>query len=446
MSDNICAIATPYGTGAISIIRCSGPDSISLVNNIFKGKNLNKVPSHTIHYGRIVVDNEIIDEVVCNIFIGPHSFDGENTVEINCHGGVYVTNRVLRALLDNGFRLAERGEFSKRAFLNNRLDLTQAEAVMDIISAENSLALKSGQSSLRKSTTNLINTFREKLLDLLAKIEVNIDYPEYEDSIEVTHEYLRPLLKEMMADMNVILANSEISTIAIHGIKTALVGKPNVGKSSILNMLLDEEKAIVSAIPGTTRDLVEGSLNVGNITLHLVDTAGIHESDDYVEKIGIERSTKAIKEADLIFLVLDSSKPLDSTDEELLKLTENKKRIILANKSDKPVVIDVKGMILVSTVDKTGLEELKNKLLEVTNIDTLNFDEGKYLANERQMDLMRKASRSLKQALDAEELGMDIDLIEIDVQQAFDYLGQITGEAYPEELITALFTKFCLGK
>ena len=359
MSDNICAIATPYGTGAISIIRCSGPDSISLVNNIFQGKNLNKVKSHTIHYGRIVVDNEIIDEVVCNVFIGPKSFDGENTVEINCHGGVYVTNRVLRALLDNGFRLAERGEFSKRAFLNNRLDLTQAEAVMDIISAENSLALKSGQSSLRKSTTNLINTFRDKLLDLLAKIEVNIDYPEYEDSIEVTHEYLRPLLKEMMADMQVILSNSEISTIAIHGIKTALVGKPNVGKSSILNMLLDEEKAIVSSIPGTTRDLVEGSLNVGNITLHLVDTAGIHESDDYVEKIGIERSTKAIKEADLIFLVLDSSKPLDSTDEELLKLTENKKRIILANKSDKPVVINVKGMILLSTVDKTGLEELK---------------------------------------------------------------------------------------
>ena len=317
---------------------------------------------------------------------------------------------------------------------------------MDIISAENSLALKSGQSSLRKSTTNLIKVFRDKLLDLLAKIEVNIDYPEYEDSIEVTHEYLRPLLEEMMHDMNIILANSEISTIAIHGIKTALVGKPNVGKSSILNMLLDEEKAIVSSIPGTTRDLVEGSLNVGNITLHLVDTAGIHESDDYVEKIGIERSSKAIKEADLIFLVLDSSKPLDSTDQELLKLTSGKKRIILANKSDKPVVIDIDGMILVSTIDKTGMEELKEKLLEVTNIDSLNFDEGKYLANERQMDLMRKANNSLRQALNAEELGMDIDLIEIDVQQAFDYLGQITGEAYPEELITALFTKFCLGK
>lgn len=446
MNDNICAIATPYGTGAISIIRCSGPDAIRLVNSVFKGKNLNKVPSHTMHYGRIMDKDNVVDEVLCNIFIGPHSFDGENTVEINCHGGVFVTNKVLHVLLENGFRLAERGEFSKRAFLNKRLDLTQAEAVMDIISAENNLALKSGQSSLRKSTTKLISSFREKLLDLLAKIEVNIDYPEYEDSLEVTHEYLNPLLKEMMAEMKEILTNSEISTIAIHGIKTALVGKPNVGKSSILNMLLDEDKAIVSSIPGTTRDFVEGSLNIGNITLHLVDTAGIHESDDLVEKIGIERSAKAIEEANLIFLILDSSRPLDEIDEKLLDLTKNKKRIIICNKSDKPVFLDIQDAIYLSTVEKTGMEELKKKLLEVTNIESLNFDEGRYLANERQMDLMRKAANSLRQAIQASELGMDIDLVEIDVQQAFDYLGQITGEAYPEELITALFTKFCLGK
>lgn len=446
MSDNICAIATPYGTGAISIIRCSGPDAITLVSKVFKGKNLNKVPSHTIHYGIIMDNGTVVDEVVCNVFVGPHSFDGENTVEINCHGGVFVTNKVLHVLLDNGFRLAERGEFSKRAFLNKRLDLTQAEAVMDIISAENNLALKSGQSSLRKSTTKLISNFREKLLDLLAKIEVNIDYPEYEDSLEVTHEYLIPLLNDMMKDMKEILANSEISTIAIHGIKTALVGKPNVGKSSILNMLLDEDKAIVSSIPGTTRDFVEGSLNVGNVTLHLVDTAGIHDSEDLVEKIGIERSAKAIKEADLIFLVLDASRPLDQTDYELLELTKNKKRIIIGNKSDKPVFLDMDEAIFLSAVEKTGMEELKEKLLEVTNIESLNFDEGRYLANERQMDLMRKAANSLRQAVQAAELGMDIDLVEIDVQQAFDYLGQITGEAYPEELITALFTKFCLGK
>lgn len=446
MNDNICAIATPYGTGAISIIRCSGPDAISLVNSVFKGKNLNKVPSHTMHYGRIMDKDNVVDEVLCNIFVGPHSFDGENTVEINCHGGVFVTNKVLHVLLENGFRLAERGEFSKRAFLNKRLDLTQAEAVMDIISAENNLALKSGQSSLRKSTTKLISSFREKLLDLLAKIEVNIDYPEYEDSLEVTHEYLNPLLKEMMAEMKEILTNSEISTIAIHGIKTALVGKPNVGKSSILNMLLDEDKAIVSSIPGTTRDFVEGSLNIGNITLHLVDTAGIHESDDLVEKIGIERSAKAIEEANLIFLILDSSRPLDEIDEKLLDLTKNKKRIIICNKSDKPVFLDIQDAIYLSTIEKTGMEELKKKLLEVTNIESLNFDEGRYLANERQMDLMRKAANSLRQAIQASELGMDIDLVEIDVQQAFDYLGQITGEAYPEELITALFTKFCLGK
>ena len=446
VNDNICAIASPYGTGAISVIRCSGPDAIKLVTNIFKGKNLTKVPSHTIHLGRIMDNGEVVDEVLCNVFVAPRSFDGENTVEINCHGGVFVTNRVLKTLLANGFRLAERGEFSKRAFLNGRLDLTQAEAVMDIISAENDIALKSSQSSLRKSTSKLIKEFRDKLLDLLAKIEVNIDYPEYDDVIEVTHEYLEPVLKSMLKEMNQILKNSEISTIAIHGIKTAIVGKPNVGKSSLLNMLLDEEKAIVSSIPGTTRDLVEGSLNIGHITLHLIDTAGIHESDDYVEKIGIERSSKAIKEADLIFLVLDASKPLEDVDYELLKLTENKRRIIIANKTDKLVMWNLSDVVFISALEKTGILELSEKLAEVTNIDSLNFDEGRYLANERQTNLMSKAHNAIKQAITAMDLGMDIDLIEIDVKQAFEYLGQITGEAYPEELITALFTKFCLGK
>ena len=307
MVENICAPATPYGSSAISIIRCSGPDTFKLINKIFKGKDLTKVPTHTMHFGYIMDGKEIIDEVLCNVFVGPKSFDGENTIEINCHGGVLVTNKVLSLLLRSGFRMAERGEFSKRAFLNKRLDLTQAEAIMDVIGAQNDIALRVGTNSLRKSTTKLIKAFRDDLLDVLAKIEVNIDYPEYEDSVEVTNNYLLPLIDKMLVDMKDILRNSEISKIAIHGIKTAIVGKPNVGKSSILNMLLDEEKAIVSDIPGTTRDLVEGSLNVGNITLHLVDTAGIRESDDYVEKIGIERSTKAINEANLIFLVLHYS-------------------------------------------------------------------------------------------------------------------------------------------
>lgn len=446
MMDNICAPATPYGTAAISIIRCSGPDAISLVSKVFKGKNLTGVPSHTIHYGFIVEAEEVIDEVLCNVFVAPKSYDGENTVEINCHGGILVTNRVLQVLLNHGFRLAEPGEFSKRAFLNNRLDLTQAEAVMDIIAAQNTIALKASQNSLRKSTTKLITSFRDQLLDIMAKIEVNIDYPEYEDSIEVTQKYLQPVLIDVYRQMEQILKNSEISKIAIHGIKTAIVGKPNVGKSSLLNFLLDEDKAIVSDIPGTTRDMVEGSLNVGNITLHLIDTAGIHQSEDTVEKIGIERTERAIEAADLIFLVLDVSKLLDDTDQALLEMTKNKKRIILANKADKTPLWKLEDMVLVSAKEKTGLSALTERLQIVTNLSELKVDDGQFLANQRQIDLMVKAHKALKQALTACEMGMDVDLIEIDIKQAFDSLGEITGQTAPEELITALFTKFCLGK
>ena len=446
MVDNICAPATPYGSSAIAIIRCSGPDALNLISKIFKGKDLSKVKSHTINYGHIFDGDEIIDEVVCNVFLAPKSFDGENTVEINCHGGVLVVNRILGALLKIGFRLAEPGEFSKRAFLNKRLDLTQAEAIMDIISAQNEIALKVSQNSLQKATTNLIKSFREKILNILAQVEVNIDYPEYEDSIEVTHDYLLPAIKDLINGMQEIIKNSEISKIAIHGIKTAIVGKPNVGKSSILNLLLDEDKAIVSDIPGTTRDLVEGTLNVGNITLHLIDTAGIRQSDDVVEQIGIERSNKAISEADLVFLVMDVSKLLDDADQALLDLTKNKKRIIIANKCDKMPLWSLDDMILFSAHDNVGMEELRKALIKITNIDSLDIEQGKFLANQRQVDLMQKADNSLQQALNACEMQMDIDLIEIDIRQAFDYLGQITGEACPDELITALFTKFCLGK
>lgn len=446
MVENICAPATPFGTSAISIIRCSGPLAIEFVNAIFKGVNLNKVASHTIHLGSIMDQDEVVDEVLCNVFKAPHSFDGENMVEINCHGGIYVQNRILQLLLKSGFRLAEPGEFSKRAFLNHRLDLTQAEAIMDIISSQNSIALKASQMALRKSTSSLIEKFRDKLLDLLAKIEVNIDYPEYEDSIEVTHTYLMPILTEMLQDMKDILSNSEVSKIAIHGINTAIVGKPNVGKSSLLNLLLDEDKAIVSDIPGTTRDLVEGSLNIGNMTLHLIDTAGIRESDDTIEQIGIERSSKAIQSADVVFLVLDSSRVLDKEDEKLLVLTKNKKRIILANKADLHPAWVLEDSIPFSTVTGFGLEELKKELLKITQIDTLKLDEARFLGNQRQIDWMKQAYDHLRQALDACHMGMDIDLIEIDVKQAFDALGTITGQASQDELMTALFTKFCLGK
>ncbi len=446
MLDNICAIATPYGTGAISIIRCSGPKAIEYVNNIFKGKNLNKCASHTIHYGYILNNGEVVDEVLCNIFKAPNSFDGENCVEINCHGGPFVTSEVLKVLLKSGFRLAERGEFSKRAFLNKKLDLTQAEAIMDIISSNNKLALKSSTNSLRSKTAKMIKEFRDKILQILAEIEVNIDYPEYEDSVEVTHNYLTPIIDEMLNDMEHILDNSTISTVLVSGIKTAIVGKPNVGKSSLLNMLLNEDKAIVSNIAGTTRDLVEGMLNIRNITLHLIDTAGIRKSDDYVESIGIERSEKAIKEADLVLLVLDSSNELDEEDYKLLDLTKNKKRIIIANKNDLKAKWNLDDVIYISALNKEGLEELADKIYEITNISNFNVDDDKYLNNERQVSLMEKAYEALKSAKKGIENEIDIALIDVDIKEAFDSLGEITGDAYPTELIDALFTKFCLGK
>ncbi len=445
MQDNICAIATPYGVGAISIIRCSGPDAIKYVNNIFKGKDLTKVKSHTINYGYIVDKDTIIDEVLCNVYLAPNSFDGENMVEINCHGGVFVTNKVLTLLLNSGFRMAERGEFSKRAFLNKKLDLTQAEAIMDIISANTDMALNASNNSLRKSTLKLITKFRDSLLDIIAKIEVNIDYPEYDDAVVITNEYLKPVIDTMLKDMKKILKNSEISTVAIHGVKTAIVGKPNVGKSSLLNLLLEEDKAIVSDIAGTTRDIVEGNVVLGNVTLNLLDTAGIHEASG-IEAIGINKSEKAIKDADLILLVLDSSKPLDQDDYKLLDLTKDKKRIIIANKKDLKPSWNDNEAIYISTFEDDAIDILQDKILEITKINELTNLDGEYLNNARQVSLLNKAYNSLLEAEKGINFGKDIELIEIDIKDAFDYLGEITGESNPEELITALFTKFCLGK
>lgn len=446
MIDDICAIATPYGTSAIAIIRCSGPNAISKVNNIFRGKDLTKVNSHTINYGYIIdKDEKIVDEVLCNVFIAPNSFDGENMVEINTHGGVYVTNKVLQTLLSNGFRMAENGEFSKRAFLNNKLDLTQAEAIMDIISSTNDLALDASFSSLRKSTLNLIKGFREKVLDIIAKIEVNIDYPEYEDAVEVTNNYLKPIIDELLVEIKQILENSKISTLVIHGINTAIIGKPNVGKSSLLNLLLEEDKAIVSDIAGTTRDIVEGRVVMENITLNLLDTAGIHESSG-IEAIGINKSIDAIKKADLILLVLDSSKDLDEDDYKLLDLTKDKKRIIIANKNDLEKKWDNDEAIYVSTFDNKTITILQNKIMELLKVAEFPNLGNRFLNNERQISLLKKAYQSLLEAKAGIDYNKSIELIEIDIKDAFDYLGEITGEANPEELITALFTKFCLGK
>lgn len=443
--DNICAIATPYGKGAISIIRCSGKDSINLVNKIFKGKDLTKAKTNTISYGHIIDNNEIIDEVLVSVFRSPHSYDGENSCEINCHGGVYVTNLVLEALLKHGFRLAEPGEFTKRAFLNHKMDLTSAESVMDIVNAESKLALKSSLNALNSHLHNLISKLREKILNILAEIEVNIDYPEYDDAVVVTHDYLIPHLNDLILEMENILANSKISRIIINGVKTAIVGKPNVGKSTILNMLLGENKAIVSDIAGTTRDIVEGHIRLGDISLNLLDTAGIRDDSDYIESIGIAKAKETIKEADLILLVLDLSRDLSQDDLNLIDLIKDKSHLLIANKSDLSPKWHRDDVLVISAKNNDGLLELKDKIYEILKINDFNVN-NPTLNNIRQKQLMEDSLKSLKEALNSCLNYSDISLIEIDIKEAFDSLGEITGETYPEELITALFTKFCLGK
>ena len=447
MFDKICAIATPYGVGALSIIRTSGEGCISAVNSVFKGADLDDVPGYRIKYGYIVDGDTVIDEVLVSVFRGRKSFTAEDSVEISCHGGIFSTNKILETLLKNGFRMARRGEFSERAYLNKRIDLTEAEAIMDIISADNMTSLKASTNSLRHSTKNLVNSFRNKLLNVIASIEVNIDYPEYEDAEEITDTVLIPRLEELIIDMENILKKSRISKIAVHGITTAIVGKPNVGKSSILNMLLDEEKAIVSNYEGTTRDTIEASLSLGNITLHLVDTAGIRESDDYVENIGIKKSHDMISKAELVLLILDGSRALSSLDRELMELTKDKKRIIIVNKEDlgKKFVLD-EDFITISAKEKSGLSSLEDKLIQVTKINEFNVDALDYFSNTRHIALLENAKNSLSSALNAAKDKEMIDMIEIDIKEAFERLGEITGETGTDVLINQLFSNFCLGK
>ena len=445
-NEPICAIATPYGVGAISVIRCSGNTSIELVNKVFKGHDLTKALPNTIHYGYIMSENIIIDEVMVSVFKAPKSLTAEDSIEISCHGGVFNTNKVLEVLLTNGFRLAEPGEFSKRAFLNGRIDLTQSEAIMDIISADNNIALQASINSLRSRTRNLVDSLREEILDIIAKIEVNIDYPEYDDAVVMTNQIIMPLLNKAILRINNVIDNSYISNMAIHGIKTAIVGRPNVGKSSLLNMLLDEEKAIVTSVEGTTRDLVEGRLSLGNVTLNLIDTAGIRESDDIVEKLGIEKSKKAIKEADLILLVLDSSSDLTDDDKELLDITKDKKRIIICNKSDLDKKINIDNAIYISALKNDGLDILESKILEITKINEFNVNNQNYMSNTRHIALLKKVLKSLESAKEACFNNLEVDMIEIDIKEAWLLLGEITGNTNPDELINELFSKFCLGK
>ena len=448
-NDTIAAIATAPSNSAISIIKVSGDEAIEIVNKIFKGKDLRKAKSHTIHYGHIVDNGEVLDEVLVSVFRSPKTFTVEDIVEINCHGGMYVTNKVLELVLVNGARMAEPGEFTKRAFLNGRIDLTQAEAVIDIIDSNTASSLKMANLGLLGETKKVINSFRNQVLECLLKIEVNIDYPEYEDEEQITEDVLIPRLEALEKDIDVVLKKAEISKVMKYGVKTAIIGKPNVGKSSLLNALIREDKAIVSNIAGTPRDIVEGSINIGGIVLNLIDTAGVRDTSDYVEKIGVEKSKKIINEADLIMLVFDNNTPMNEDDYELLNITKDKTRIIVVNKKDLDSKIDLKDtkdVLYISSFDKEDITVLENKIKEVCNYTDINNIDSTYIGNARQIAKLRVAKNELNDALNTLRCGLPIDIAYVDIQYAWTTLGEIMGDVTSEDLIDELFKRFCLGK
>lgn len=449
--DTIAAIATPLGEGAIGIIRLSGTEAIAIAQRIFQGKDLEKVTSHTINYGHIVENGQVIDEVMVSVMRTPKTFTREDVVEINTHGGLAVTNEILQLVIRQGARLAEPGEFTKRAFLNGRVDLTQAEAIMDLIRAKTDKAMSIAVKQLDGSLSDLINSTRQEILNTLAQVEVNIDYPEYDDVEEMTTALLREKTLEFEQLLTNLLKTAKRGKILREGLATAIIGRPNVGKSSLLNTLLREEKAIVTDIAGTTRDVIEEYVNINGVPLKLIDTAGIRETDDIVEQIGVERSRKALKEADLVLLVLNSSETLTEQDRELLSLSQNSNRIILLNKTDLPEAIErdqlPDDVLPISILTKQNINLIEDKINQLffDNAGIVEQD-ATYLSNARHISLIEKAVESLQAVNQGLAMGMPVDLLQIDLTRTWEILGEITGDAAPDELITQLFSQFCLGK
>ena len=450
MNDTIAAISTSLGIGAISIVRMSGTDAIKIANKIFT-KDLENVKSHTINYGFIKENGEVIDEVLISVMKAPHTYTTENIIEINCHGGITTTNKVLETLLKNGARLAEPGEFTKRAFLNGRIDLTKSEAVMDLLESKTETARKLAINSLQGTTAKLVDNFRNKIKQLISSIEVNIDYPEYYDIEVITLDKIKEETTKMKKELENIIKESENSKIIKNGIDTLIIGRPNVGKSSILNKFLDEDKAIVTDVAGTTRDIVEGQVMLDNIILNIIDTAGIRETEDKVEKIGVEKSLSLIEQADLIIVVLNSNEKLTKEDLELLEKTKNKKTIVVLNKNDLERKIElekVKEYNLVSTNTNNieGIDNLKDKIKEMFNLEQISTKDYNYLTNVRQISLAKNAYQKLIDVENALKENLPVDMIEIDLRDCFDILGEITGKTYSDEIIDNLFERFCVGK
>ena len=454
MNDTICAISTSQGVGAIAIVRVSGSESIEIVNSIFKGKDLTQVESHTINYGHIIdEEGNTVDEVLVTIMKAPKTFTAEDTVEINTHGGIAPTNKVLELLQVKGCRLAEPGEFTKRAFLNGRIDLLQAEAVMDMINSKTNSQREMAANQISGKVSDLINELRDDMIQIISNINVNIDYPEYDDVDIITDEVMIPKITKLKEKIEKILKESKNGVIIKEGIKTSIIGRPNVGKSSLLNALLEEDKAIVTDIAGTTRDIVEGQISINGVLLNMIDTAGIRETEDTIEAIGVEKSKKMMKESDLVLFVLNNNEELTPDIKELFKELGNKQYIVIINKIDLDKKLDISDLdvdkdriINMSIVNNQGIDDLKNKIIELFNLNELETKDPTYLSNTRSISILQTCLNSVKEVEKGLHNNMPIDMIELDIRNIWEVLGTINGSTYEEELLDEMFSRFCLGK
>lgn len=458
--DTIAAISTPMGEGAIAIVRLSGDEAIGIADSIYRspsGKRLAEERSHTIHYGHLIdpSTDEIVEEVMVSLMMAPKTFTREDVVEINCHGGVVAVNRVLNLVLREGARLAEPGEFSKRAFLNGRIDLSQAEAVMDLIRAKTDKAMNVALNQMEGKLSRLIGELRQALLETLAQVEVNIDYPEYDDVEEVTIPLMIEKGTWVKEEIEKLLRTSSQGKILREGLSTVIVGRPNVGKSSLLNSLVQENKAIVTEIAGTTRDIIEEYVNVRGVPLRLVDTAGIRETEDIVERIGVERSRQVLKEADLILLVINGSEVLSEEDRRLFEAVAGMDIIVVINKTDLPQKVDMQEMIdlagrgqvvTTSILNEEGIDELEDSIAKLFFEGNLEAGDLTYVSNARHIALLHQAHKAIQDSVSAAEANVPVDMIQIDVTRTWELLGEIVGDTVQDSLINELFSQFCLGK
>ncbi|WP_339188265.1 tRNA uridine-5-carboxymethylaminomethyl(34) synthesis GTPase MnmE [Bacillus sp. FSL M8-0025] len=458
--DTIAAISTPMGEGAIAIVRLSGPEAIQIADRIYKGpkgKTLSSVESHTIHYGHIVdrPSDRVVEEVMVSVLKAPRTFTREDVIEINCHGGIVTVNQVLQLALREGARLAEPGEFTKRAFLNGRIDLSQAEAVMDLIRAKTDRAMNVAMNQMEGRLSALVRRLRSEILETLAHVEVNIDYPEYDDVEEMTHQILVEKATAVKKEIETLLRTSEQGKILREGLSTVIIGRPNVGKSSLLNSLVHEAKAIVTDIPGTTRDVIEEYVNVRGVPLRLVDTAGIRETEDIVERIGVERSRQVLKEADLILLVLNYSEELSEEDVKLFEAVEGMDVIVILNKTDLEAKIDTervrelangRPVVTTSLLKEEGINDLEEAIQSLFYTGAIESDDLTYVSNTRHISILQQAKRAIEDALSGIEQDVPIDMVQIDLTRCWELLGEIIGDSVHESLIDQLFSQFCLGK